>query len=497
MMNLNALFDRCKIALVSRGGAADTSVTDIVIDSRSVVPGTLYAAIPGTKVHGDDFIADAVKRGAAAVMSENPHPEIEIPWVQTVNIRSAVGNLGKALWGFEQEKSVVAAVTGTNGKTTVAHLLEGLFSSIFPPDDVWMFGTIDYHVGSSRIEASRTTPEALDIFRHVGGAGKQPSALVMEVSSHSLALDRVGGIEFDLAIFTNLTQDHLDFHHNMESYFQAKKRLFSEYLKKNGVAVINIDDQYGRRICEASLPKKVVTYGRADDADVQIVSWKCDWDGCSIDVMVRETPFSFSSRLRGFFNIYNMTALVAAAAGLGYDMSEVQKAFDRVGIVNGRMERIAVDMPFTVVVDYAHTPDAIDNALKTAREMTRGRLLCVFGCGGDRDRTKRPLMGAAVAACCDEAWVTSDNPRSENPLKIIDDIVNGIPLDFPFQADPDRRSAISAALRACRKGDCLVIAGKGHETYQDIAGVKHHFDDKEVVIEICDSLRMEKNHHVA
>ena len=274
----------------------------------------------------------------------------------------------------------------------------------------------------------------------------------------------------------------------MESYYRAKRRLFTEYLKDDGIASINIDDPYGRRLVADMEGKRYITFGMAEDADVRITAWKCDWDGCRVDTAIRGNTSTFTSKLRGFFNVYNMAALIAGATGLGYTAAVIQEVFDRVPSVNGRMERVKPDLPFAVVVDYAHTPDALENVLRTAKEMTRGRLLCVFGCGGDRDRKKRPLMGAAVASLCDEAWVTSDNPRSEKPQRIIDEIVEGIPLDFPYQIQPDRREAIRAAIHACRGGDCLVIAGKGHETYQEIAGVRHHFDDKEVVAEVCSEL---------
>jgi UDP-N-acetylmuramoyl-L-alanyl-D-glutamate--2,6-diaminopimelate ligase len=400
------------------------------------------------------------------------------------------------LWHFGGAKTIVAGVTGTNGKTTVAHLFEGLFAAVFPPEKVWMFGTIDFHLGNRRVEATHTTPEALDIFRYFGAAPQPPAAIVMEVSSHSLALERIGGLVCDFAVFTNLTQDHLDFHGDMEAYYQAKRRLFTDYLKAGGHAVINIDDAFGQRlICEC--PGKRVTYGRAETADVRIASWHCDWNGCRLQTYIGGEAAVFTSKLRGFFNVYNCAALIAGGIAAGYDRAIIQTALDRVPAVNGRMERVAPQLPFTVVVDYAHTPDALDNVLRTSRDLTRGRLLCVFGCGGDRDRTKRPLMGAAVAALCDEAWVTSDNPRTEDPRRIIEEIVGGIPLDFPFRILPDRREAITAALRGCRAGDCLVIAGKGHETYQDVAGVKNHFDDREVVAEVAAALLGKEGGHAA
>ena len=496
-MKLSELLRKSGLDIAKQGGSGDPVITDIVHDSRKVTQETLYVAIPGTKVHGDTFIGAAVEKGAAAVLSEREHPECAVPWVQGPGLRGMLGVLGGTLWDVRLDDVTTVGITGTNGKTTVAHLFEGLFASVKAASEVWMFGTIDYHIGTQRREASNTTPEALEIFRCMGTAAHLPEAVVMEVSSHSLALDRIGGLAFDVGVFTNLSQDHLDFHGSMEEYFLAKRRLFTEYLKNGGRAAVNIDDPYGRRLAGELGTERCLTFGRANGADVRIVSWRCDWDGCAVTVAIDGKEIEFTSELRGFFNVYNMTAFITGAAALGYASGSIRQAFERVPSVNGRMDRVALDAPFAAVVDYAHTPDALHNVLKTARELTRGRLLCVFGCGGDRDRTKRPLMGAAVAQWCDEGWVTSDNPRTERPMAIINDIIDGIPLDFPHTVNADRRAAITAAVRGARAGDCLVIAGKGHETYQEINGVRHHFDDKEVVTEAYTELTKEKIPHVA
>jgi len=482
-MLLSELLSRSGCSVLSRGGDTDPDITDIVYDSRKVTPGVLYIAVPGTKVHGDSFIARAVGAGASAVMSENPQSTCSVPWVQSDGVRGWIGRLGRVLFSVDIDEMVTVGITGTNGKTTVAHLYEALYSMRNAAERVWMFGTIDFHIDGKKINATHTTPESLEIFRAVGAAQKKPSAVVMEVSSHALALDRVGAMKYDVAVFTNLTQDHLDFHKTMESYFGAKSRLFNDYLKMNGRAVINCDDEYGRRLAAAVSPKRCVTFGRAADADCRIALWECTWEGCSVDVVYDSSIYTFTSSLRGFFNVYNMTTMIAGAFAAGFSADEIQQAFNRVAVVDGRMQRIIPEAPFAVVVDYAHTPDALANVLRTAKELTRGRLFCVFGCGGDRDRTKRPLMGAAVAALCDEAWVTSDNPRSEDPQRIISEIVEGIPLDFPHQVVVDRKEAVSRAMAVVQPGDCLVIAGKGHETYQEIKGVRHHFDDKEIAVE--------------
>jgi UDP-N-acetylmuramoyl-L-alanyl-D-glutamate--2,6-diaminopimelate ligase len=317
----------------------------------------------------------------------------------------------------------------------------------------------------------------------MGQSGEQPAALVMEVSSHALELNRVGGLSYDCAVWTNLTQDHLDFHHTMSEYYQAKKRLFTHYLKSKGKAVINIDDTWGARLARELTGIDIVTYGAGHDASVRIANWRCGWDGSEADVIARGEIVHLRSRLIGLFNVYNMAALCAGAVALSIDMERVRATLGDFDSVAGRMEKVPLDAGISVVVDYAHTPDALENVLATARDLTRGRLFCVFGCGGDRDRTKRPRMAEAAVRHCDEIIITSDNPRTEKPGDIIEQILEGVPLDFPHWVIADRRAAIAKALGLARPGDCVIIAGKGHETYQEINGVKHHFSDREVVEE--------------
>ena len=482
-MELTRLLEKVRLGMVMLGGAGNPIITDIVGDSRLVTNGALFVAIPGTKVSGDAFIDAAVERGAVAVVSEHIPANCPVPWVKVDNPRRALGELGKAFWSIEVDKMVCVGITGTNGKTTTAHLFKKLMEEQGGDANVWMFGTIDYQLGTVRRPASHTTPESLEVFRLIGKAGKRPASVVMEVSSHSLALDRVGGMAYNLAILTNITQDHLDFHQTMERYYQAKKRLFTDYIKEKGIGVVNIDDAWGRRLTQELGSRSLVTFGRAEDAAVRIVNYECSWDGTAIDLIAKGKRMHFSSALRGFFNVYNMTTLVAGSVALNYDVATVERAFATVETVPGRMDRVAIKAPFAVIVDYAHTPDALANILQTSRTLTRGKLICVFGCGGDRDRGKRPLMGRAVADNADEAIVTSDNPRSEKPEAIVDEILKGLPLDFPHLVMVDRRSAIKKAIERARPGDCVVIAGKGHEEYQEIDGVRRHFSDREVVLE--------------
>jgi UDP-N-acetylmuramoyl-L-alanyl-D-glutamate--2,6-diaminopimelate ligase len=484
-MILEALVKLAALPIVRRGGNGNPEIRGITADSREVKDGDLFVAIPGTKLNGDTFIADALTRGAAAIVSERPVAGCSVPWIQTINARFALGALAIAFWRIDVDAILFIAVTGTNGKTTTAHLFKELLSEKFGENAVWMFGTIAYHLGRTEHSATHTTPESLTIARLIGAAAERPKAVIMEVSSHSLALDRVGGLRFDLALLTNLTQDHLDFHKSMEQYYQAKKRLFSEYLKTGGRCVINIDDPWGRRLAGESAGKKIATFGKSADAFVRITGSRCSWDGTAIQCMVQGKRMEFSSVLRGDFNVYNMTGMVAGALTLTFDETLIARAYSRVSTVAGRMDRVALaGASYAVIVDYAHTPDALVNILQTSRPLTKGKLICVFGCGGDRDRTKRPLMGAAVAANCDEAIVTSDNPRSEVPMAIIEEILHGIPLDFPHWVIADRRLAIKKALEIAGRDDCVVIAGKGHETYQEIKGVRYPFDDRSVVVEI-------------
>jgi len=491
-MRLSELIAR--IPLITRGGAGDPEISDVTFDSRLVGPGALYVSIPGFTMHGDRFIAEAIHKGAAAIISENPQPDAVAPWVQVDNPRKTLGIAARCVFGEVPAETTFVGITGTNGKTTTAYLFQNLLGKLFGQSSVWMYGTIKYSAGRTEVPASRTTPESADIFRAIGSAAVKPKAVVMEVSSHALALDRVAGLCFDIAVWTNLTQDHLDFHHTMEEYYQAKKRLFTEYLAGHGYAVINIDDPWGKRLSGELVGVRQVTFGESADAHVRILSSESLADATQVNLSVGGAPVQLRSSLAGRFNVYNMAALAAGAHALLIDMEIVREWFTAMQTIPGRMQRVDLAANFSVFVDYAHTPDALDNVLASARALTRERLLCVFGCGGDRDRTKRPLMGRAVALHCDEAVITSDNPRSEKPEAIIRDIVQGVPLDFPHAVIVDRREAIRTALSKARSGDCIVIAGKGHESYQEIMGVRKHFDDAEEVRELFSEA---KKHHEA
>jgi len=477
------------ISVFQRGGKGNPEVLDIAHDSRLVIPGAVFVAIPGYKTHGDTFIDAAIKKGAVGVVSENRQTNYHVPWVQVENPRQILSILSKNLWRIDFDAMVTVGITGTNGKTTTASLYHNLYRSLYGHDASWMFSTVVYELGNVTKEANHTTPEGSDLLRFIGKANTKPRAVVMEVSSHALALHRVEGFLFDIAVWTNLTQDHLDFHEDMESYYNVKKQLFTYNLKENGVAVINIDDPWGMKLSNQLSNISQITYGFSDKADVKIIEIKNTWEGTELEIVYNNKSMHFNSQLVGFFNGYNMGALIAGALKVGISEKEIQKSFLFLNMVPGRMERIPINAKFSVVVDYAHTPDALENVLSTTKKLTSGNLICVFGCGGDRDRSKRSLMAESVVRGCDEAIITSDNPRTESPQKIIEDIVKGIPLDFPHRIIPDRREAIKAALQIAQKDDCIVIAGKGHENYQEIQGIRHHFDDREIVLELHKEMR--------
>jgi len=476
-----------QVSVLEKGGDGNPFIENVCYDSRKVTPGSVFVAVKGHKVNGMDFIDKALSLGAVAIVSEENVSTVSVPWVRVKNAREAIGVLGKTLWQFDSSRVNCLGITGTNGKTTVATVLYQLFSTAKQKCTTWLFGTVAYKLGEQEETAVRTTPESVDIYRMYGSAAIKPETVIMEVSSHALDLSRIAGIQFNVAVWTNLTQDHLDYHKSMNEYYAAKKKLFTNYLYCGGTAIINTDDEWGRQLFHELGEKysRKYSYGKNDRADFRIVSWDAEWKGAQLGIEYHGKRMQFSTSLTGSFNSYNLTAAVAASLLSGIDHKTISAVLSEMDPVPGRMERVKVDTDYTVVVDYAHTPDALRKALATARALTNGRLYCVFGCGGDRDRTKRALMAEAVAYGCDEAIVTSDNPRTEDPQRIIDDIVEAMPLDFPYTVQSDRRKAIEWAIKGARSGDCVLIAGKGHEDYQEINGTRHPFDDKEIVKSVC------------
>ncbi len=464
-------------------------VTGVAYDSRQVTPGSVFVALRGVNTDGAQFASQAVAAGAIAIVSESkPVSTVSVPWFQVANDRGALAELAATFYEHPSTELLLVGITGTNGKTTTSYILTSIFEAAGV--SCGRIGTVGYRINERETDAPRTTPEAPDLQRMLRemineGCG----ACVMEVSSHALSLRRVDGLRFAAGIFTNLTRDHLDFHGDMEAYFTAKRRLF-ELLPDGAVAIVNVDDRRGADIVAAS--GRPVTYAIDGTADVRPGPLQFSLDGLTFDVRTPRGTLHIRSRLVGRPNAYNILAASAAAMALDLPFSAIEAGITALEHVPGRFQMVAeTSDDVRVLVDYAHTDDALKNLLETARPLATGRVLTVFGCGGDRDRTKRPLMGAVAARLSDLVIVTSDNPRGEDPEKIIEEIRRGIvppvdraaargPKTTPSLAIVDRRAAIEKAIRDARPGDLVVIAGKGHEKYQVIGHRTLPFDDVEV-----------------
>jgi UDP-N-acetylmuramoyl-L-alanyl-D-glutamate--2,6-diaminopimelate ligase len=450
-------------------------VRDLAYDARAVTPGVLFVCVPGTRADGHDFAGEAVDRGAVALLVERPL-ELPVPQLVVTDARAAMAIVADAFFGRPSEQLVIAGVTGTNGKTTTAFLLHSVLEAagLHPG----LLGTVESRVGGERRPAVRTTPEAIDVqrtLREMLDRGDRSCA--MEATSHGSELRRLDRIRFDALVFTTLTQDHLDFHGTLERYFDAKRRLFEA--DPPPAAAVNVADPYGRVLADelraAGTP--LLTFGFSPDADLRPEELELGADGASF----RAGGLELSTRLRGTFNVENALGTAAAARLLGLPDQSIERGIASLAGVPGRFEAVEEGQPFTVLVDYAHTPDSLENVLRAARELTDRRVICVFGCGGDRDRGKRPLMGRIAAELADIAIVTSDNPRSEDPQRIIDEIVAGTGVGV--EVEPDRRTAIEHAVELARSGDVVLVAGKGHEQGQEFRDRKIPFDDREVARE--------------
>jgi UDP-N-acetylmuramoyl-L-alanyl-D-glutamate--2,6-diaminopimelate ligase len=464
----------------------DPTVTRVESDSRRIRPGDLFVAIRGEKSDGFAHAGEALARGAVGVVSDRPSPEgIAAPWIRIAEPRRAMGLLAARLAGDPAERLVLAGVTGTNGKTTTATLLEAILRERYGA--AGFLGTVGYRTPLRALPADRTTPESTVVQALLAEMVRDGAeAAAMEVSSHALMLERVAGCRFDVAVFTNLTRDHLDFHGDMESYYDAKRRLFA--LRKPGAAgVVNADDPYGRRLLEESAPPMVGFSPSGAPADVSARDAVSDLQGTRLDVAHAGGRFALASPLAGRFNVANLLAAAAAGLALGVDPERIAAGVARVANVPGRFERVEAGQPYPIVVDYAHTPDALERLLASVRELSDRRIILVFGCGGDRDRGKRAPMGEIAGRMADVAIATSDNPRSENPEAILREVRVG--LEASGAADslliPDRREAIRTAVELAGPDAVVVIAGKGHETVQVIGSEEVPFDDRRVAAEFA------------
>ncbi len=457
--------------------SVDIVLRNIVTDSRDASDESLFFALPGTKADGATFVSDAAQRGAKAIVTLREVPDIGVPQIVVPDVRNALARIAKQWYGAPDDDLLMIGVTGTNGKTTTVGMIRTVAES--GGYVAGSIGTLGVMLGSESIPqtASRpTTPEAHELRQMLNTLRDRGAKLVaMETTSHALSLDRVWGMRFDVAVYTNLTRDHLDFHGTFDDYFAAKSRLFRE-LGGSATAVINIDDEYGKQLI-AMTNARVLTYGMSPNADIHPIEMR---DTPRIDGCVR-TPIgdvTTSMALVGGFNVENMLATVGACVAIGMTPDRISDGLRLVKPLPGRFEPVSIGQDFTVIVDYAHTPDALENVLSEARRMTNGRVLCAVGCGGDRDRAKRPIMGEIATRLADYTVFTSDNPRTEDPESIIDEIVAGANGGHPFERIESRRAALRRVIGMAHPGDVVMIPGKGHEPYQEICGVKHPYDDR-------------------
>lgn len=464
-------------------GPVDREVAGITYDSRRVTPGMVFVAIPGQHVDGHEFVGTAVERGATAVICErNKIIPGRVTKIQVNDVREAMACAARSYFHHPSSKLKVLGVTGTNGKTTVAFMIKAILESA--DIKTGLMGTVRYEIGDRVIPAQRTTPESIEVQQMMAQMLKADcKACVMEVSSHALDQKRVHGVEFDVGIFTNLTRDHLDYHGTMENYFTAKKSLFAslEDGPKRGASVINIDDSFGARLADETQGVEVqLTYGFGEKSCLRATKIELNADGSRFVVEATDRKFAVRLPLIGRHNIYNALAAIGACLALKIDVVKIQAALNALPPVSGRLEMVSAGQPFGVFVDYAHTDDALKNVLTTLREITKGRVLLAFGCGGNRDSGKRAKMGRIAAEMADYSIITSDNPRKEDPAKIAAQVEEGYKAvrQDAFEIELDRARAIQQIIARAQPGDSVLIAGKGHETYQEFEDTVVPFDDR-------------------
>src|SRR6266481_6136815 len=463
--------------------ASKLEIRQVTCDSRKVQPAALFFALRGAKADGNAFVQDAMQRGAIAIASETPAPGNlpgTVAWIQVQEERKALAIAAANFFGHPASALQLVAVTGTNGKTTTTSVIDAIVKASGAKRG--LFGTIAYHTPLGDYPAPNTTPESVDLqgfFAEIRDAGGKYA--VLEASSHSLAMDRLWGCHFQAAVFTNLTREHMDYHKTFEDYFAAKRWLFEGTgAGSPEVAVLNTDDEFGKRL--AGLAKKTVTYGLESDADITTKKFQLTFDGLTFSAHTPNGKVHVVSRLVGRINVYNLLAAIGGAQALGLSNETIESGIRNLEIVSGRFQRIDLGQPFLVIVDYAHTDDALENLIRTARELnSKGRIITLFGCGGEKDRTKRPVMGEVTGRLSDLTILSSDNPRSEDPLKIISDIIVGLQKTAgKYLIEPDREKAIGMAMEEARRGDIVLLAGKGHENYQILSDQTLEFDDREM-----------------
>jgi UDP-N-acetylmuramoyl-L-alanyl-D-glutamate--2,6-diaminopimelate ligase len=480
-MKLSKVIEGFESTLIK--GNIDSEITGIAYDSRSVAKGNAFVCIKGFKTDGHDYINDAVSKGAKVVVVES---DVEIPKGITAlkvhDTREALALMSAAYYGFPSKSMKLIGVTGTNGKTTTTYLIKSILEQ--NGHKVSLIGTISNIIDGREIEAKRTTPESSDL-QEMFSQMRDVSTdyCVMEVSSHSLALKRVEGCFFNVGIFTNLTRDHLDFHKTFENYLNAKMKLF----KQSAVAAVNLDDNYSNEVL-SRITIPVIGYSEEDKGDVRASDVEVDSKYTSFTLHYKDESIKIKMSLPGRFNVYNALAAASACIAEGVHLNVIKQGLENVKSVAGRSEVIDSGRGFTIMIDYAHTPDGLKNILKTIREYAKAKVITVFGCGGDRDKTKRPEMGEIAGKLSDFCFVTSDNPRTEDPEAIINDILPGIKkTSVPYEVVTDRKEAIKRSINKAESGDVVLIAGKGHETYQVLNNRTIHFDEREIINEILNN----------
>ncbi|NOU76119.1 UDP-N-acetylmuramoyl-L-alanyl-D-glutamate--2,6-diaminopimelate ligase [Paenibacillus sp. LMG 31458] len=467
-------------------GDAETEITGIEADSRKIKTGDLFLCIPGLTADGHDYAPKAIALGASALVTERVL-DLPIPQLVVKDARYAMAALSAHFYGYPSKELKLIGITGTNGKTTSTYLIEKILRD--QGFTTGLMGTIQMKIGDTYTEMERTTQESVDLQRSFRQMCEQKTDYcIMEVSSHALELGRVKGVHFRSGIFTNLTQDHLDYHKTMDAYAAAKGLLFSRLgngfsddLKERQYAILNADDAASQTFSNLTAAQ-IITYGIENECDVRATNIRITAQGTEFKLISFAGEAFFRMKLVGKFNVYNALGSIAAALAEGIPLEAIRNSLEDITVVDGRMEVVNEGQDYLVLVDYAHTPDGLENALSTVRDFAEGKVITVFGCGGDRDRTKRPLMGKVTAKYSDYLYVTSDNPRTENPDAILADIVPGLKeVNYPkeqYELIVDRKKAIQKAIEGAGPKDVILIAGKGHETYQDVMGVKHDFDDR-------------------
>lgn len=468
-------------------GNAEQTCSGIGCDSRQVRPGDIFVAIPGAISDGNAFIPEAIARGAVAVVQQHPPParlDTRVTFVQVVDARMALAGLAAAFYGHPSRALPVVGITGTNGKTTAAFMMREILAAA--GQKVGLIGTIHYRIGDRILPASRTTPDAVQVQRLLAEMRDTGcSAAMMEVSSHALEQKRVHHMDFSVVVFTNLTAEHLDYHGTMDAYFDAKARLFDGVHDAAARAVINVDDAWGQQlVARANRPDKVVTYGTSESATLRASRIAISASGTQFELEADGRRMTVHLSLLGTFNVYNALAALGACRELGVELDEASRVLSGMPPVPGRLEPVETSRDFHVYVDYAHTDDALKHALQALRPLTRGRLLVVFGCGGDRDREKRPRMGRVASELADRVFLTSDNPRTEDPQRILKEIEQGMSGPADVEVLADRKAAIQRALQCAEEGDVVLVAGKGHENVQELQQTVVLFNDRQVVREV-------------